>query len=514
MKIMKKTMLTTWIAIQIILFSTLCNAQSWEQMGSDINGQAIDYLGFSISLSKDAQTLAVGVPLHTKITNGSFEYEKGKVEVYRWSNSKEDWIPKGEIIYGNNDFDHLGSAVSLSSDGNVLAVSMPTNDDAGTDVGQVRVYSLTGNTWIQKGQDLNGTVIGEEFGTKVDLSGDGNILAVGTPKNNANGANTGQVTIFEWSGNQWKQRGANLKGSISGDLFGAAIEINENGKVIAIGAPYNVANSSSTEAGYAKIFVWDGLDWAQKGSTLIGENKGDFFGQSISLSANGETVAVGAPWNSGQAGWKSGHVRVFEWANSDWAQLGSDIDGEEYEDLAGQAVSISANGRTVAIGAPWNGIGGHARVFTWDNNAWLLKGSDIDGENFSDDFGRVLSLSGDGSILAIAAPDHAVNGTGSGQVQVYDGSSFPVGVNQPYFSFAKAYPNPIMENGKFYVILDKAYKTVHFKIFNINGLLEDTYEYHLEKKIVLNLEDLPRGFYFINVETNEGGEAIFKIIKN
>jgi len=101
-------------------------------------------------------------------------------------------------MIGENDYDHLGSSVSLSADGNLLAVSMPMHDAASIDAGQVRIYFWNGTNWMKRGQDINGSVAGEEFGTQVHLNGDGTILAVGAPKNSSNGTNSGQVLLLEW----------------------------------------------------------------------------------------------------------------------------------------------------------------------------------------------------------------------------------------------------------------------------------------------------------------------------
>ena len=109
------------------------------------------------------------------------------------------------------------------------------------------------------------------------------------------------------------------------------------------------------------------------GSDIDGEAADDNFGLAVSLSSDGLTVAIGAPYNDGN-GSISGHVRVykFESVNSVWLQMGSDIDGEASCDYSGRAVSLSSDGLTVAIGAYGNdGNGsssGHVRVFKLESN--------------------------------------------------------------------------------------------------------------------------------------------------
>ena len=115
--------------------------------------------------------------------------------------------------------------------------------------------------------------------------------------------------------------------------------------------------------------------WTQQGTDIDGEAAGDFSGASVSLSSDGSTVAIGAPSNDGN-GYRSGHVRIYKNINGTWTQQGSDIDGEAAGDQSGWSVSLSSDGSTVAIGAPsndGNGIGaGHVRVYSLNGTSSIL----------------------------------------------------------------------------------------------------------------------------------------------
>ncbi|CAK0877329.1 unnamed protein product [Prorocentrum cordatum] len=104
----------------------------------------------------------------------------------------------------------------------------------------------------------------------------------------------------------------------------------------------------------------------QLGQDIDGEASYDYSGWSVSLSSDGSRVAIGASYNGG-AGYRSGHVRVFGLSGNTWSQLGQDIDGEASGDRSGGSVSLSSDGSRVAIGAYFNdGAGsssGHVRVF-------------------------------------------------------------------------------------------------------------------------------------------------------
>ena len=112
---------------------------------------------------------------------------------------------------------------------------------------------------------------------------------------------------------------------------------------------------------------------SQLGSDINGEAAHDASGTSVSLNSDGTIVAIGAYGNNGN-GSDSGHVRVYQYSDSSWSQLGGDINGEAASDRSGQSVSLSSDGTIVAIGAYFNdGSGsdsGHVRVYQYSGSSW------------------------------------------------------------------------------------------------------------------------------------------------
>ena len=143
-----------------------------------------------------------------------------------------------------------------------------------------------------------------------------------------------------------------------------------------------------------------------------------FHRTSVSLSADGRTVAIGAINNDGINGGSSGHVRVYIWNGSAWVQLGSDIDGETNSERIGNSVSLSSDGHTMAVGSGDFSI---VRVFRWNGVNWVQLGIDIDGDG-SGLFGKSVSLSDDGTSLAIGAPK--AESAYSGHVRVFKFPTF------------------------------------------------------------------------------------------
>ena len=137
-------------------------------------------------------------------------------------------------------------------------------------------------------------------------------------------------------------------------------------------------------------------------------------------------MAIGAPSNAG-GGSGRGHVRVYKFVSGTWTLQGADIDGEANNDQSGSSVSLSSDGAVVAIGALSNAGGGsyrgHVRVYKFVSSTWTLQGADIDGEADNDASGSSVSLSADGTTVAINAPYNAGGGSGRGHVRVFFNST-------------------------------------------------------------------------------------------
>jgi len=149
---------------------------------------------------------------------------------------------------------------------------------------------------------------------------------------------------------------------------------------------------------------------------IDGEHQGDWSGWSVSQSADGSTVAIGAIQNEDN-GFESGHVRVFRWDGNVYSQLEENIYGEDAADTFGFSVTLSLDGNVVAAGGPHSNGSGHVRVFGWSGNEWLQIGQAIDSEVGGGQFGASVSLSGDGLLVAVGALKSFGD---TGQVYVYE----------------------------------------------------------------------------------------------
>ncbi|WCL82220.1 T9SS type A sorting domain-containing protein [Saprospira sp. CCB-QB6] len=332
--------------------------------------------------------------------------------------SYAQWATVGSPIDGAAANDKASWSLSLSGDGQKMAIGAPYNDASGVDAGHVRVYEQVNGNWQQLGADINGAAAGDLSGRAVSLSQDGLRLAIGASNHSSN---RGQVRIFEWNGTSWQQMGLDIDGENGADFFGKSVSLSHDGSILAASATGN--DDAGTDAGHVRIFEWNGTSWQQKGSDVDGEGSNAYTGNSVSISADGLRFAVGATGNDGN-GIDAGHVRIFEWNGTDWQQMGSDIDGEAAGDELGWWVSLSGNGNRLAAGGTYNdGNGtdaGHARIFEWNGTSWQQMGADIDGEAASDFSGRSVSLNYDGSRVAVGSTGNDANGTDAGDVRVFE----------------------------------------------------------------------------------------------
>jgi len=308
---------------------------------------------------------------------------------------------------GNDITSENVESISMSNDGRVVAFAS-IRGGTGTLTGTVSVYDWLGGQWGEwsKRTDI-GPIVGN-FGVALSISNDGTVLAIGA-------SNRNYAAVHKWDGQYWTPRGKNLKG-LGGvgnpDRFGSSVSLSDEGLVVAIGG--NGYNDMDDDMGHVLVYEWKKTGWSERGNPIEGEIKGDQLGVSVSMSNDGKLLAVGA---TGENKVSLGYVRVYEWVDSEWSQRGENIEGAGKEDDSGFSISLSDDGTVVAIGSP--GDSGYVRVYEWDvccsNCGWSQRGEDIKGVVNDESFGNSVSLSDDGIVVAIGSV---------GSVRVYEWDDF------------------------------------------------------------------------------------------
>ena len=236
----------------------------WNQIGQDLHGA----LGFrhSLSMNVDGNVIALGSPLEQE--------GAGKANVYDYDVTLQTWYQRGESIVGSTFYEYIG-AVSLSSDGQTLAVGAPGASQRGVNSGRTQVYRYNGNAWVQIGQTLYGLVRLKQFGFSVALNKDGSRLAVGAPFAESRVDEKGCIYVYDLSAaNEWTEVGVLGLVDSKSDEAGKSVQLSESGKTVAFSAP-----------GDSTVHVRRQVDG-------IWEPYGEFKGSFLSVANDGSVVAI------------------------------------------------------------------------------------------------------------------------------------------------------------------------------------------------------------------------------
>ncbi|NIY82231.1 FG-GAP repeat protein [Vibrio hepatarius] len=352
--------------------------------------------------------------------------------------------------------DNFGNSISLSTDGNTLAVGAHYEDSNSTSLngdqannsaassGAVYLFRYKNNQWSQQAYiKAPNAEASDTFGSSVSLSSDGNTLVVGArgeeggvPGINVNSAdnsipNAGAAYIFTFDGMDWNHQ-AYVKASNpgDGDHFGTAVALSPDGSTLAVGADEESSdlkgtyalpptdNNLQSYAGAVYLFRYNGSNWVQEAYIKASNTEsGDRFGSSLSLSQDGNTLAVGATGERSNATgvngeqsnndlFSSGAVYLFRFDGSSWVQQAylkaSDTSSAGF---FGASVSLSSNGNLLGVGGyGQNSSSGAAYVYQFDGSDWseqaYLTASNAES---SDYFGNSVALSPEGNALLVGA---------------------------------------------------------------------------------------------------------------
>ena len=367
----------------------------------------------------------------------------------------------GQVLYGENKSDLFGWSSDMSEDGLHLAVGSILNDGGYTNAGSVRVYSRGSeeDAWVQKGVDIDGEAAQDYSGWSISLSSDGTRLVVGAVFNDDGSTiNSGHVRIYDWNSgaSRWDQLGPDLNGESAGDFFGYSISLSKNKNYLAVGAPYGLDTR-----GYVRVYYWDASNWVQVGPRLDGGvDSYEYFGTSVALSEDGSRLIVSSPHYYSKTG-KVNLYKVEDSINFLDSKVGSaflssfgnsldlksnivalsetgynqpkiimyDISSDKFVEQSNNTillinpfdvrVKLSYDGNNLIYGmSGFNsdssvinsrdilGMRGHVNVYKRHNDKWIQRGWKMNpiGGGQTDEFGKSVSISGDGGIICISAP--------------------------------------------------------------------------------------------------------------
>ena len=351
--------------------------------------------------------------------------------------------------------DRFGNAVVLSGDGNTLAVGANFNDGVGLNSGSVYVFRQDEDGWRQQENlrpaEQDG---GDQFGVSLSLSGDGNTLAVGAhgEDSNATGIDgsqlddsasaSGAAYVYRFDGvaGSWRLDAyVKAPNTHLSDFFGWRVALNGGGDILAVSAPSEDGDASSRpgayntgRAGAGAVYVyrhdadgWEFSDYLKAPNPDVN----DKFGEGLAMDATGDVIVVGAMWEDGSAASvdgayddvapDSGAAYVFRYDGVTWNQEAYlKAANADPDDRFGVEVDISGDGSTIAIasesedgsGSGVNpaddndaAVAGAIYAFRFNGTAWTADGYLKLTEMDAGDVLSNLALNFDGSLLAVGA---------------------------------------------------------------------------------------------------------------
>ena len=374
---------------------------TWTQQGADLTlstSASGEQFSFSSDISSDGSRLVIGAPRYLTAY--------GAFEAFQFNTTTSDWDSIGGVIYPSNS-NWFGDAVAMTADGSTIVVGAPLYN---TYQGFVEVYDYGGGTtWTKRGSTLFGAANYYYFGQEVDISDDGNTIVVGS-----SGAN--KAYVYEWTGSAWSLT-ATLSGGTS---FGYSVAISADGETVAAGA-----YQQSSNTGYVRVYGYNGTTWAQVGSDVVGAASGDQFGFSVDLSSDG-TRFISAGYTNDEGGGDTGETRVFDWNGTAWVQVGSDINGVQYQQYSGVGVGIAGDGSRIGI-ASWYFDDGDAnnaglyQIFEYDTatSDWVQLGQSVTGEVSNSITSYNVSLTSSGDKFLANSPGYDFPSTNDGRARVF-----------------------------------------------------------------------------------------------
>jgi FG-GAP repeat len=428
-----------------------------------------DQFGGAVALSGDGNTLAVGAVDEDGAGKGANPVTKGKEmvtnsgAVYVYTRTPAGWKQQAYLKASNAAEGYqFGNALSLSNDGNLLAVGSTgeassaagingnQNDNSIPGAGAVYIFARKGGTWSQqayvKSSNTGGPVVGYQFGYSVSLSSDGSTLAVGetSDPSNATGINgdqkntsapdSGAVFVFAHDGDNWSQQAYVKPWNTTqrGALFGYSVGLSGDGNTMGVGT-----YDEDRGRGAVYVFTRKASQWAQQMRlTASNAEQGDSLGCALSISDDGNTIVAGAfdedailsgiqPPDAGAndepSDTSSGAAYVFVRKDGQWSQQAyvKAFNARENDQFA-WALAISRDGNTIAIGSHLEdsgakGINGDMKdttaedsgavyVYTRTGDSWspaaYVKASNT---RAGAEFGMSLALNADGKELAVGS---------------------------------------------------------------------------------------------------------------
>ena len=305
----------------------------WRQQGQELlHAQKELASRLCVSLNAKGNRLAIGITVDDIKTK-----ETGKVKIFEWDGLHYRQL--GNNIEGEFSGDRSGFSISLSSDGQRVGIGAPYNDLNGNASGYTRIFEWTQGKWSQLGSSIKGEKEGDCSGAAIALSPSGHRIAIGAPFSTGKAPTAGQVRVFEYINQDWKKLGPNINGEGLNYNLGRSVALSPDGNLLALTSIYDKIMT----------FQWNGTEWLPHSSPLFPEQLTQLYGFAIRMGKDGKIIAIASYQNRGPKE-KNGILKVYEWNPISWEIIGNKLEVMFPENVPANAFALSHDGSSLAIG--------------------------------------------------------------------------------------------------------------------------------------------------------------------
>ena len=316
------------------------------------------------------------------------------LKVYERADNSSDWLLTLDTLIGN-----ISEGIAMNAAGTAI-VTESSADDTSSDISLWEKISISG--WTN-----SNFLLPDEFENPMHfvMSADGTKIAVNCNQRQTDSTTSQNVIIvLTFSNNQLIQIGntISLVDSVSNGFY--EYKISADGNNLIIGPSWSPASVPDAGSPIIPVKVYqlrDGL-WKQVGNSLYPETQFEKFGSMVGISSNGQKIAISSPTKDTINGVSTGRVGVYELQENTWELIGDYINGHSPADSMGHSFKINSFGNRIAIGAAiHSSYAGHIRVFDYTDGFWNQVGDAINGAPGSDDgIGTRFTMSSDGGTIA------------------------------------------------------------------------------------------------------------------
>lgn len=273
----------------------------------------------------------------------------------------------------SGDRDIYGYSCAISDDGNTIVVGSRRQRETPANAGAAYVYSRNGTSWsLTQYLQASDKQDGDQFGSTVSISGDGNTLIAGAQWEDAAGADAGAVYVYQRAAhgqgfsNQIKLLASTIGQQEAGARYGSDVKISNDASTLAIGATADDSTAGAIYI-YTRNRAADGsFSWPHtynfQAKISDGTDPYVYFGGGLQLSGDGNTLI--------SRDFTSTALNLFTRSDATWTQQ-ADITSPDGNIFTYNSMSNSGDrivsGSNIAVGDDNTGI---VRSFTKTGETW------------------------------------------------------------------------------------------------------------------------------------------------